>query len=190
MFLYLSKFRIHPLQIITLLLLSFWRSHYKSPRAYVQSPARNVEGDGSRYSLTTGGNPKQGDLSQQHIYLQCSCVSLPHLTLVPCGDLPARFYSGGHWANKPFPQDTEEVKGAIAVRRSPTPYYFLGYRQQKLNSADLRIDLLVHKQIQHSWKKSKKMLRSEPVSMSVCYWNMPKSEKQKRHLKNLFSSHL
>lgn len=78
--LYVSKLRIHSLQIIALLLLLFWRSHCESPRAYTQSPARNVEGDGSRSSLATGGNPKQGDLNK-HIYLLCSCVSLPHLTL-------------------------------------------------------------------------------------------------------------
>lgn len=131
----------------------FWRCRCKSPRACIQSPVRITKGDGSGFSLTTGGNPKQQDLSK-YIYLQCSCVCLPHLTLlVARSNLPACFCSGVHWANKLFPQETEEVKGAIGFEAF-SYFAIVSWTRDNRHWILLTsgIDLLVREQIQHAWK--------------------------------------
>lgn len=184
-----KKKEIHPLQLLfLLLLLLFWISHYKSPRPSVQSSVRKI--NESCFSLITGGNPKQQSL-RKHIYLLSSCVSLPHLTvgatwwptcllLLWCTVSKSAVSPGDRWG-----EGRDWLWGSLLFL-----YCFLGETQQKLNSVDLlywfacaRTNSTCMKKI----RKEKKMFKSEPVSVCVCSWNMPKSEKWKRLLKIWFS---
>lgn len=186
MFLYLSKFKIHPLQIITLLLLLFWRSHCESPRAYVQSPARNREGDGSLYSLPTGGNPKQTHLPSVLLclfllWLCCHVATyLLASVLVYTEQISHFLRTQKRWGCSSF----EAVSYSLFLFGLETTETEFCWPQDWFACA--RMNSTFRKKI----SKSKKMFRSEPLSICVCYWNIPKSEKQKKFLKNLFSSNL